>query len=83
MDNVTVVQVVNGVKYLADCLRCILLCELSVVADAIEQLSTGCQLSDDIEFVLFRGQLKIQVKLQRSEGREPTLDSNQSTKETM
>lgn len=59
MDNVTVVQVVNGIKYLANCLRCILLCELSVVANAIKQLSAGCQLSDDIEFVLFRGQPKI------------------------
>lgn len=41
MNDVALVQVVNGFKYLADGLRRILLSELSVLADPVEQLATS------------------------------------------
>ena len=45
-------QVVDRFKYLFDCLRGVFLRELPVFADAIKQLSTGSQLSDNVVFVL-------------------------------
>lgn len=87
MDNVVLVQIVNGVKNLLDSLRSILLGELAPVANTIEKLSSCGQLSDNVELVLWRmvsqarkypmpSSLRF-IKYQR------TLDSNQSTNLTM
>lgn len=54
MDNVVLVQVVNSIENLSDCLRGILFCEFTLLAYAIEKLSAGCELSDDIVLVLRR-----------------------------
>lgn len=52
MDDVILVQVVNGVKNLLDSLRGIFLGKLAPVANTIEKLSSCSQLSDNVEFVL-------------------------------
>lgn len=87
MDDVILVQVVNGVKNLLDSLRGILLGELAPVADTIEKLSSCGQLSDNVEFVLWRVVSRLVgfppllspriIRYQR------TLDSNQSTNLTI
>lgn len=41
MNNVTFVQIVHGIKHLADGLRRILLSELAILADPVEQFATG------------------------------------------
>lgn len=52
MDNVSLMQVVDGIEDLANGLRGIFLRELAVFANAVEQLTTSGQLSNNIEFVL-------------------------------
>lgn len=52
MDDVVLVQVVNGVEDLPDSLRGIFLGELAPVANAIEKLSSCGQLGDNVELVL-------------------------------
>lgn len=52
MDNIPLVQIVDGVQDLFDGLRSIFLCEFTVFTDAIEQFTTRCQLGDDIVFIL-------------------------------
>jgi hypothetical protein len=52
VDNVVLVQVVNGLEDLSDCFCGILFCEFTLLAYAIEKLSAGCELSDDIVLVL-------------------------------
>ena len=52
VDNVSLVQVVDGIENLANGLRSILLRELAVFTNAIEQLTTSGQLSDNVKFVL-------------------------------
>lgn len=52
VDNIAFVQVVDGIQHLSNRLRGILLRELSVLANAIEQLTTRGQLRDDVEFIL-------------------------------
>ena len=54
MDNVALVEVVHRFKDLFDGLRCIFLCEFSLVADAIEELSTRSQLRNNVVLVLDR-----------------------------
>lgn len=54
MDDVVLVQVVNGIKNLLDSLRGILLGKLAPVANTIEKLSSCSQLSNNVEFVLWR-----------------------------
>ena len=52
VDHVIVVQVVDGIKNLSDCLRCIFLGELPSFADSVEKLASRCQLGDYVELVL-------------------------------
>lgn len=52
MNNVALVEVVYCVQHLTNGLRRIFLCELSIVTDSVEQLSAGCQLGDNVEFIL-------------------------------
>jgi hypothetical protein len=52
MHNVLVVQVVDCFEYLLDRLGGILLCELSLVANPVEELAAGGKLGDDIVLVL-------------------------------
>lgn len=52
MDNIPLVQVVDRIEDLADRLRRILLRELAILADPVEQLAAGGQLSDNVKFVL-------------------------------
>lgn len=54
MDDIVLVQVVNGVKNLLDSLRRIFLGELAPVTDTVEELPSCGQLSDNVEFVLWR-----------------------------
>jgi hypothetical protein len=54
VDDVVLVQVVNGVKNLLDGLRGIFLGELAPVANTIKKLSSCGQLSNNVEFVLLR-----------------------------
>lgn len=41
MDNVSVMEVVNGIQHLPDRLGGIFFCELALVANTVEQFSTG------------------------------------------
>lgn len=50
--NIVLVQIVNSIKYLSNRLGCVLLCELSALADLVKQLPAGSKLSDDVIFVL-------------------------------
>jgi hypothetical protein len=52
MDDVVVVQVADGIEYLADNLGGILLGKFSVFTDTIKQLSSGSKLGNDVVFVL-------------------------------
>lgn len=52
MDDIVVVQIVDGVEDLANCLGGILLSEFPLLADTIEQLSARSQLRDDVVLVL-------------------------------
>jgi hypothetical protein len=52
MDDVVVVQVADGIEYLADNLGGILLGEFAVFTDTIKQLSSGSKLGNDVVFVL-------------------------------
>lgn len=52
MDNIIVVEVVNGLEDLPDRLYGIFLRKLAVFADSVEQFATSGQLSDDIILVL-------------------------------
>lgn len=52
MDDVLVMEVVNGLKDLLDRLGGVLFCELALVANTVKQLSAGRQLGDDVVFVL-------------------------------
>ncbi len=55
MDDIVLVQVVDGVEDLLERLGGILLGELAALADAVEQLAAGRQLGDDVELVLDTG----------------------------
>jgi hypothetical protein len=52
MDYVALVQVVDGLEHLADRLGGVLFGELSLFADAVEQLAAGGQLRNNVPFVL-------------------------------
>ena len=52
MNYVVIMEVVDSFENLFDCLRSVFLRELAVLTDAIKQLSTSSQLSDDVVFVL-------------------------------
>ena len=52
MNYVVIVEIVNRFENLFDCLRSVFFRELAVFTDAIKQLSTGSQLSDDVVFIL-------------------------------
>lgn len=52
MDDVVLVEVVDGVENLLDGLGGILLGELALVADSIEQFAAGSKLGDNVELVL-------------------------------
>lgn len=52
MYNIVIVQVVDGFQNFLDSPGSILFCKLSVLADAVEELASSCQLCDDVIFVL-------------------------------
>lgn len=51
MNNIVAVKVVDSAEHLLDGLRSVLLCELALLADAVEQLSTGRKLRDDVVLI--------------------------------
>ena len=53
MNHVVIVEVVDRFKNLFDCLRGVFLRKFPVFTDAIKQLSTCSQLSDNVVFVLY------------------------------
>lgn len=52
MNYIIVVKIINGFKDLPYGLRRVFFSKLSILADAIEELSTSGQLSHDVVFVL-------------------------------
>lgn len=52
VNHVVLVQIVDGSEDLLDGLRGILFCEFPLVANAIEELASGGELSDDVVLVL-------------------------------
>jgi hypothetical protein len=42
VDNVLLVEIVDGIQYLTDALRRVFLRELAVFANPVEQLAAGC-----------------------------------------
>jgi hypothetical protein len=72
VDNVLLVEIVDGIQYLTDGLRRVFLRELAVVANPVEQLAAGCQLCDNVEFVLVHCQIRsCQVAREAHLGLEP------------
>ena len=53
VNDVLVVEVVDSVKHLANGLGSVLFSKLSLLANAVEQLAAGCQLGDNVVFVLY------------------------------
>lgn len=51
--DIVLVQVINGVQDLLDCLRGVLFRKFASVADTVEQFSSRGQLGDNVEFVLW------------------------------
>lgn len=45
-------KIVDCVEHLSNRLGCVLFCELSLFTDAVEELSTSCQLGYNVVFVL-------------------------------
>lgn len=81
MNNVVIVKIVDSAEHLLDCLRSILLGELSLVANSVKEFASGGQLRDDVELVLgTKGQPWV---VNRAAASWRTLDSNQSTNLTM
>jgi len=52
VDNILLVEIVYGLKYLSDRLRRVLLRELALLTDAIEELSARCEFCDNVVLVL-------------------------------
>jgi hypothetical protein len=52
VDDVVVVQVIDGLEDLSNRLRGILFCESALLADTVEQLPSSRQLCDDVVFIL-------------------------------
>lgn len=52
MDDIVLMEVVDGVKHLPDSLRGVLFGELALLADAVEELPARRQLGDDVVLVL-------------------------------
>ena len=52
MNNVVVVQIIDGFQHLSNGLGSVLLRELALFADTVEQLATRGQLGDNVVFVL-------------------------------
>jgi hypothetical protein len=52
VDDIVGVEIVDGIEHLSNRLGSVLLGELSLLANAVEQLSTGRQLGDDVVLVL-------------------------------
>ena len=52
MDNIILVQIVDGFQDLSYGRRGVLLCEAAFFANAVEKLSTGCELCHDVVLVL-------------------------------
>lgn len=52
MDNVSLVQVIDSIEHLSDGLCRILFRELALLAYAIEKLSAGSELSNDVVLIL-------------------------------
>ncbi len=52
MDDIVIVEVIDSLENLSYSLRSILLCEPSLLADTVKQLSSRSQLCDDVVFVL-------------------------------
>lgn len=52
MDDIVLVQVVDGAENLLDRLGSILFSEFPLFADTIEKLAAGGELGDDVELVL-------------------------------
>lgn len=86
MDNIVSVEVVDGSEDLFYGLRSVLLGEFALLANPVEELSSGGKLSDDIIFVLE----SVSFLSSGTGGpgtcgilRKHTLDSNQSTNWTI
>ena len=52
MNDIVVVEVVDGVEHLPNRLGSVLFCEFALVANPVEQLAAGRQLSHNVVFVL-------------------------------
>lgn len=52
MDDIVLVEVVNGFQDLSYGPRGVLFCEAALFADTVEQLTTGCELCHDVVLVL-------------------------------
>lgn len=76
MDDVVIVQIVHSHHDLLDSLRCVLFCKLSLVADAVEELPTGGQLRDNVEFVL----RSLSDEMSYNGGREQRIPSLHATR---
>lgn len=83
MNDVVLVQIVDGLKDLFDGLRRILFRELSLLANTVEKLSASSQFGYDVVLVL-QGIVRVEcpVLTQRGAGLL-TRDSNQSTNLTI
>lgn len=57
MDDVVLVEVVDGTQDLLDGLGSIFFCEFSLLADPVEELASRRKLSNDIVFVLEEAKL--------------------------
>ena len=55
VDDIVLVEIVDGVEHLPESLRGVLLGELALLADAVEELPARRQLGDDVVLVLQRG----------------------------
>lgn len=76
--DVVVVQVIHSFQHLSNGLRGILLCESSLLANAIEEFSSSRQLCYNVIFIL-----RMSTHVSPGQYTAPTLDSNQSTNLTM
>ena len=79
MDDIVVVEVIDGIEDLANRFGSVLFSEFSLLADSVEQLSASRQLGHNVVLVL-RGSASRRLAAEKG---APTRDSNQSWNLTM
>ncbi len=83
MDDVVLVQIIDGFHNLPDGLRGILLGEPALLGDSVEQLSTDRQLGDNVVLVLDTADISLdELRCATPRMRRPDIPSTRTNRQT-